>query len=121
MEIAGSQPAVVRGSLHGPDYFGGGAFVNQLALASGTFADSFHVFAVEWTHDGIRWLVDEQPYHVRLRSDLETIGRMWVFDQPFYLILNLAVGGVFDGPPSNATPFPSEMTVDYVKVLRLVP
>jgi beta-glucanase (GH16 family) len=121
MENGGSKPTVIRGTLHGPQYFGGEGLTKQHLLTSGTFADGFHVFAVEWTHDGIRWLVDEESFEVHLRSEMEALGKTWVFDAPFHMILNLAVGGAFDGPPTSETPFPSDMSIDYVKVSRLDP
>jgi beta-glucanase (GH16 family) len=119
LEIKGSQPDMVSSSLHGPNFFGGGALTQDFHLASGTFADDFHVLAVEWTAEGIRFLVDEKPYHVRPRSEFVTL--TWVFDLPFHILLNLAVGGSFDGAPTADTPFPGDMVVDYVKVSRLQP
>jgi beta-glucanase (GH16 family) len=121
MEEKGSDPTTVHGSLHGPNFFGTTALTNQFRLSSGTFADDFHVFAVEWTQDGIRWLVDEEPYHVRSRAQMAALGKTWVFDGPFYILVNLAVGGNFDGAPNSATPFPSDLTLDYVKASRLEP
>jgi beta-glucanase (GH16 family) len=121
MELGGSQPATARSALHGPNFFGGGALTKQFTLPAGTFADTFHRFTIEWTHDGIRWLVDDQPYHVRTRADLEALGKTWVFDAPFHIILNLAVGGTYDGPPTADTPFPGDLVVDYVTISRLEP
>jgi len=121
MEIGGSRPAMVRSSLHGPNFFGGGALTQQLTLPAGSFAADYHLFVVEWTHDGIRYLIDDQPYHVRTHAELDRLQDTWVFDAPFHIILDLAVGGVFDGPPTADTAFPGDMVVDYVKVSRLDP
>jgi beta-glucanase (GH16 family) len=121
LELGGSQPAVANSAIHGPDFFGGGALHKQITLPAGSFAETFHVFAVEWTHDGIRWLIDDQPYHVRTRVDVEALQKTWVFDAPFHIILNLAVGGFFDGAPTAATTFPGDLIVDYVAVSRLEP
>jgi beta-glucanase (GH16 family) len=121
LELGGSQPAVAHSAIHGPNFFGGGALTKLHTLAPGTFAETFHVFAVEWTQDGIRWLIDDAPYHVRTRADLEAMQKTWVFDAPFHIILNFAVGGFFDGPPTADTPFPSDLVVDWVKVSRLEP
>ncbi len=121
MELRGSQPAQVGSSLHGPNFSAGGALTMNYDLSGATFADDFHVFAVEWTSDGIRFLVDEQPYHARSRCELELIGKTWVFDAPFHILINLAVGGTFDGNPTSATTFPGDLVVDYVKVSRLQP
>jgi beta-glucanase (GH16 family) len=121
LEERGSVPGTVLGSVHGPEYFGAGALSRVFSLPSGSFADDDHLFAFEWTSDGMRWLVDEQVYHSRSRASMAALGDTWVFDQPFYLLLNLAVGGNFGGNPTAATAFPSEMTIDYVSVSELQP
>lgn len=120
-ELHGSAPSSISGSLHGPGYSGNGALTHDYRLDSGTFADDFHVFALEWTAQGMRWLVDERVFHARTKQGLSELGKAWVFDQPVFIILNLAVGGFFDGSPDSSTAFPAEMRVDYVKVSELVP
>lgn len=119
VEQRGSVPNTVLGSVHGPEYFGGGALSRVFSLPSGSFADDYHVFAFEWTSDGMRWLVDEQVYHSRSRAGMAALGDSWVFDQPFYILLDLAIGGNFGGNPTATTPFPSQMVVDYVRVSEL--
>ena len=61
-----------------------------------------------------RWFVDTTAYFTLSKSQLDS-GQQWPFDQPFYLLLNLAVGGEMPGPPDASTPFPSTMLVDYVR------
>jgi beta-glucanase (GH16 family) len=119
LELAGSRPHVVSGSLHGPGYAGAAALSRDVALDSAIFADDFHVFALEWTTDGIRWLLDGDVYHQRTKAGMEALGLRWVFDGDFYIIVNLAVGGSFDGPPDESTQFPSRLSVDYISVSRL--
>jgi beta-glucanase (GH16 family) len=121
LEMRGSSPSSISGSMHGPNYSGTAALSVDYGLPSGSFADDFHVFALEWTADGMRWLVDEHVFHSRTKQGMADIGKTWVFDQPVFIILNLAVGGFFDGDPDSATVFPSQMLVDYVKVSKLVP
>lgn len=121
VEFRGSQPDRAIASIHGPEYFGSTALSRLFELEGSSFADDFHVFSIEWTAEGIRWLVDGQVYHVRTPAGLAELGKTWAFDQPFFVILNLAVGGQFDGEPTNDTPFPSDMVVDYVVVSRLEP
>ena len=118
MENKGSDPSTVLGTIH----FGGSWPTNQQSHGPAyTFsgADSvinFHVYALEWTTNSIKWFVDDQIY--------ETQTSWWSsggpypapFDQPFYLIMNLAVGGNFGGNPDATTVFPGEMLVDYVRV-----
>jgi beta-glucanase (GH16 family) len=120
LEMAGSAPNAISGSLHGPGYGDTTPFSDSFRLPSGTFADDFHVFALEWTADGMRWLVDEQPFSWRTPQGLSNQYSTWIFDQPMYIILNLAVGGIYDGNPNASTPMPAQMLVDYVKVSQLV-
>jgi len=121
MELAGSEPNKVNGSLHAPGYSGVGALTGSFQLDSGDFGDDFHIFAVEWAPDGIRWLVDEQPYEARTVAGIQSLGEKWIFNHPFDVILNLAVGGNYDGDPDSSTQFPAQMLVDYVKVSSFVP
>lgn len=119
MEYRGQEPTVVSGALHGPGYSGGGALGGRFDLGKG-FPENFHVFAVEWEGDHITWLVDDTVYRSLTPSALPADGR-WVFDHPFFLILNLAVGGDFVGPPDASTAFPQLMRVDWVRVYRRRP
>jgi beta-glucanase (GH16 family) len=121
LEMRGSAPNVITGSLHGPGYSDTTPFHDNFTLPSGTFADDFHVFALEWTAEGMRWLVDEQPFSWRTPQGMSAAYQTWIFDQPVYIILNLAVGGIYDGDPNASTPMPAQMLVDYVKVSTLVP
>lgn len=118
MEYRGQEPGVILGSLHGPGYSGGGSVTGRYTLPAGTFNDDFHLFAVEWDESSIIWLVDGVAYHVVTPRDLPASGR-WVFDHPFFIILNLAVGGNFVGPPDANTVFPQTMLVDWVRVYRV--
>ena len=121
MEYRGQQPNVVHGSLHGPGYSGGAAISRRYTLPTGTFHDDFHVFAVEWDVDRITWLVDGNPYRTVTAGDIPS-GANWVFDHPFFIILNVAVGGHFVGPPSSTTTvFPQTMLVDWVRVHQGAP
>jgi beta-glucanase (GH16 family) len=118
MELRGSDPTVAQGSLHGPQFFGGGALTQRTMPVSPTFAEEFHVFAIEWTKDGIRWLVDDAPFFVKTHATIDALNYTWVFDAPFHIILNLAVGGTWDGPPTADTPFPGDLVLDYIRVSR---
>ncbi len=113
MEFRGQEPSTIHGSLHGPGYSAGQAVTARYTLANARFDTGFHTFAVEWTDDLIEWFVDGERYQVVRRSDLP--GR-WVFDHPFFIILNVAVGGAFVGPPGENTAFPQTMLVDWVRV-----
>ena len=117
MENIGREPAVVHGTLHGPGYSGGAGIGRADTLFSGTYADDFHIFAVDWRPAEIRWSVDGRVFHRMTRSNLPP-GAPWVFDHPFFLLLNVAVGGEWPGDPDATTTFPQTMVVDYVRVYR---
>lgn len=121
MEASGSEPTINHGSLHGPGYSGGGALTRAYALPGGArFADDFHVFAIDWSERGIRWLIDNRPYATQLPTSVPP-GREWVYDHPFFLLLNVAVGGNFVGDPDGTTIFPQTMLVDYVRAYERRP
>ncbi|MEU6734897.1 glycoside hydrolase family 16 protein [Streptomyces physcomitrii] len=115
MENVGFEPSTVHGTIHGPGYSGGGGIGAGYTLPDGkVFADDFHTFAIDWSPEKISWSVDGNVYQTRTPADLN--GNQWVFNKPFFLILNLAVGGDWPGNPDGSTQFPQELVVDYVRV-----
>ncbi|MFC0108504.1 family 16 glycosylhydrolase [Kibdelosporangium aridum] len=113
MENVGFEPNTVHGTIHGPGYSGSGGI--GAAYTGPRFADGFHTFTLDWSPNLLIWYVDGQEYQRRTPADLG--GRTWVFnDRPFFIILNLAVGGYWPGDPNASTPFPNSLTVDYVRV-----
>lgn len=137
LETRGHEPEKVTGAIH----YGGRWPANTFSSIAYTLPDSgridaFHLYALEWEPGAIRWFVDGQLTGSRAfwwscstvengkgvapkqASDLNP----WPapFDRPFYLIMNLAVGGQFDGNPDAATVFPAELQVDYVRVYEKV-
>lgn len=116
MEYRGQDPSLIFASLHGPGYSGGNPITTSLRLeGDASFNDDFHVFAVEWDPGRITWSLDGQVFQIVTSS--QVVGRgPWVFDHPFFLILNVAVGGTFVGDPDETTVFPQRMEVDYVRV-----
>ena len=117
MEHIGREPYNVYGTIHGPGYSGAAGIGAPYALTSARFTDAFHVFAVEWEPNQIRWYVDGNLYQTRAPADLPP-GAAWVFDHPHFMILNLAVGGYWPGDPDSTTVFPQKLYVDYVRVYR---
>ena len=116
MENIGKEPALVHGTIHGPGYSGEHGIGAPYELAANQiFADDFHVFAVEWEPNAIRFYVDDHLYTTRTPSDLPT-GAKWVYDHPFFILLNVAVGGGWPGSPDASSVFPQTMLVDYVRV-----
>lgn len=120
MENRGSEPAQTSSAVHGPGYSGNTPFAHAHALPRGTVSDDFHTFAVEWDSVRVRFFVDDSVHYLVTRSELERRGTS-VLDQPFFLILNLAVGGTFDGDPTSDAIFPATMLVDYVRVYTPAP
>src|SRR5262249_18292605 len=97
MEKIGNERATNHRSVHGPGYSGGEALTATYDLPDGAnLSDEFHVFAAEWEPGVIRFYVDDHLYEARTPSDLGD-GRHWVYDHPFFVILNVAVGGNFPG------------------------
>jgi beta-glucanase (GH16 family) len=118
MENIGREPSTIHGTMHGPGYSGAGGLSGSYALPAGArFTDDFHVFAVEWEPAAVRWYVDGALYHTRTPADLPA-GTRWVFDHPFFILLNVAVGGDWPGSPDASTAFPQTMLVDFVRAYR---
>ncbi len=115
MENIGKEPAVVHGTMHGPGYSKDKGPTAAYILPAGKFADDFHIFAVEREPSAVRFYVDGNPYETCTQRDLPA-GAAWVFDHPFFILLNVAVGGDWPGNPDATTVFPQTMLVDYVRV-----
>jgi len=117
MENIGKEPGIVHGSLHGPSTIGRTSDASApFSLPAGQkFADDFHLYAVEWEPGTVRFYVDSNLY-ATFNSSQWPAGGTWAFDHPFFIILNVAVGGDWPGAPDNSTIFPQQMLVDYVRV-----
>jgi beta-glucanase (GH16 family) len=117
MENIGKEPATVHGSLHGPSTTTRTSDATSIfTLPAGqAFADDFHLFAIEWEPGVVRFYVDSNLYATFTESQWPA-GGTWVFDHPFFIILNLAVGGNWPGSPDSTTVFPQHLLVDYVRV-----
>jgi beta-glucanase (GH16 family) len=121
MEERGATPWRVTGAVHGPGHSGGNALIAAFdAPARKPLSDDFHLYAAEWEDDEIRFYVDGQLYHTVRATRMPPTAR-WVYDHPFFLLLNLAVGGYFGGPPDATTVFPQTMQADYVRVYQRAP
>jgi beta-glucanase (GH16 family) len=118
MENVGSEPSKVHGSMHGPKYSGENPLTGAFTLLRNQrFSDDFHIFAVEWEPAAIRFYVDDILYETQTPDNLPS-SKHWAFDHPFFLLLNLAVGGYWPGNPDATTVFPGSMLVDYVRVYQ---
>ncbi|EMI20473.1 glycoside hydrolase family 16 [Rhodopirellula maiorica SM1] len=119
MEMKGQEPDEVLGTLHYGDVWPRNAYSgDKYKLPNGSFADDFHTFSVVWKEGQIDWLIDGKKYQTQTKWS-STGGEFPApFDQEFHLLLNVAVGGNFLGPPNDSTPFPAKMLVDYVRVYQ---
>lgn len=118
MENIGREPKIVHGTAHGPGYSGANGPTKLFnSIKNKDFANGFHVYAVEWQENEIKWFVDGNLYHTLTPKDVPA-GSKWVYDHPFFAILNLAIGGDWGGVPDKTTVFPQEMLIDYVRVYK---
>ncbi|HEY4959541.1 MAG TPA: glycoside hydrolase family 16 protein [Terriglobales bacterium] len=118
MENIGKEPSIVHASLHAGGYTGGEVSVPYTLTNGQSFADDFHIFATEWESQVIRFYVDGNLYATYTPASTPS-GSPWPFDsQPFFMLLNLAVGGDWPGDPDATTQFPQQMLVDYVRVYQ---
>ena len=105
----------MSGAVHGPGYSGGNAILKSFELENSRFDTEFHIFGIEWGENFINFYVDDTLYNQITPDD---VTGEWVFNDEFYLILNVAVGGSFVGSPDESTVFPQTMYVDYIKVFE---
>jgi beta-glucanase (GH16 family) len=122
MEVSGKNPWRNGGSLHGPGYSGQHPLSQSYYLPEGgpTFSSDYHLFSVEWEVGVVRFYVDNNLYETETPANIPIDAggpARWVYDHPFFILLNVAVGGMFPGPPSG-TVFPQTMLVDYVRVYQ---
>ena len=117
MEFRGQETDTVQSSLHGPGYSGGSPISGVFKNKELSFADDFHVFAVDWDPSRFTFWVDDQIINV-INSDVVRSRGTWVYSHPFFIILNVAIGGAYVGDPDDSTIFPQEMLVDYVRVFE---
>jgi len=116
MENIGKEPNIIHGTIHGPGYSAGAGPTKQYLL-SAPVASAFHVFAIEWEPNTIRWYVDDTLYSTKTKNDIPG-SATWVYAHPFFIIMNLAVGGSFPGNPDGSATFPQQLQVDYVRVCQ---
>lgn len=126
MEYRGQEPNIVHGSVHGPGYSGGSPITKSFSFEDKRFDTDFHIFSIEWGEDYINYFVDGVAYQQITLDDVEALALLqkdgeefqveWVFDTPFFILLNVAVGGNYVGFPAQETTFPQQMIVDWVRV-----
>ena len=118
MEHVGKVPDAVYSTLHAPAYYGGGGYGQPFTVAGSDFANDFHTYAVDWDATKMIFYVDGKAFFTADKATIESTRGPWVYDHPFYLILNNAVGGDWPGAPDATTKLPQKMLVDYVRVYQ---
>ena len=109
MEHVNSEPLT-----HGTIHWDAGGYASYGGSRNVGNVRAYHVYAIEWTPASIKWFVDGAQYHeANIQNSINSTEE---FHRPFFLLLNLAVGGNWPGPPNGGTPFPARMFVDYVRV-----
>ena len=115
MEFKGSTPGAMSSAVHGPGYSGNTPFAHVHSVPGGNFSSDFHTYGVEWDAEAVRFSVDGTQHYSVAREDLLQRGNS-ILGQPYFVILNLAVGGHFDGDPQSDAILPATMLVDWVRV-----
>lgn len=114
MEYVGKKPGMIHTSLHTPSSFG--ATINTHSTTISNLEDEFHIYKVDWSQDSIDFFIDNRnvySYAPEIKNE-----STWPFDKPFYLLINMAIGGNFGGPEVDDSIFPTEFMVDYIKVYK---
>ena len=115
MEHIGREPDHIYATVHAPGYSGGNGVGTSITTSADSLRNDFHVYAIEWEENQIRWYFDDQEF---FKITPEDVPGEWIFDHPFFIILNLAVGGGWPGYPNTTTVFPQFMYADYVRVYQ---
>jgi beta-glucanase (GH16 family) len=117
MEVVGKEPKNLYGTLHwgnkgAPSISSSG----KTTVSDPTIGDKFHVYTIVWDDKEINWFFDDVAFHKVTRSQVNA--NIYPFDSPFFLLMNVAVGGSWPGNPDGTTTFPQRMFVDYVRVFK---
>lgn len=113
MEYRGQKPTVTNAAVHGPGYSGANAISKSYDFINQRLDTDFHIYGIEWGKNYINFYVDDVLFK---RITPNEVTGEWVYEHAFYMILNLAVGGSYVGPPNSETTFPQTLYVDYVRI-----
>lgn len=114
MEYVGKKPHEIHTTLHTPDSHGNSK--NTKVMTIETIEDGFHVYKCQWTKDSVTFFIDDilvYTFSPAVKNEMT-----WPFDKPFYVLLNLAIGGNFGGPEVDDSIFPNKFVVDYVRIYK---
>jgi len=109
-------PESIRGTIHGPGYSGVNSMGAELRIP--TLQTNFHTYGMEWDPTGITWDVDGDIFYTVSPSQVPGGPAKWRFDHDFFILVNLAIGGNWGGPPTDDTKFPVRYWIDWVRVYQ---
>ena len=115
MEAKGSLPSTTFGTIHGPGYFGGGGISGGTTLPA-PLSENYHVYAIEWKPNSIEWYIDDLLFHSITKEQVQP--NEWVFNKKYFLILNLAMGGLFTGEIDPELE-ESKMYIDWIRYSKI--
>ena len=119
MEFKGQEPKKIHGTIHFGESWPKNRFkTGVFESPTVDFSRDFHVYSIDWRKDKITWLIDDKPFQTFTEWDSSGGKFPAPFDQPFHLLINLAIGGGFVGMPDSSTVLPQRLEVDYVRVFR---
>lgn len=113
MELVGHTPKATHGTAHFNS--GGHKYIGSSYVIANKFSEEFHVFSIFWDKDVIKWYVDYNKFY---EITTKEVGSSYPFNDPFFFIMNIAVGGNWPGDPDGTTLFPQEMHIDYIRVFQ---
>jgi beta-glucanase (GH16 family) len=117
MEVVGKEPKNLYGTLHwGNKGAPSTSSSGKTTVSDATIGDKFHVYTIIWDDKEINWFFDDVAFHKVTRSQVNA--NIYPFDSPFFLLMNVAIGGNWPGNPDGTTTFPQRMFVDYVRVFK---
>lgn len=116
VNLGASGGNTVHGTIHYGAEWPNNLFSGNQYLVATDATENFHEYALEWDQTELRWYVDDQLYAMQNNWSTDAASFPAPFDQPFYILLNVAVGGNFPGSPNAETIFPVTMEIDYVRV-----
>jgi beta-glucanase (GH16 family) len=116
VEALGRTPRTVYGTVHGPGYSGGSGITGELTISK-PLSSAFHIYTVDWLPGQITWKIDGKVFHKVTKSDVGE--NEWVFDKPFFLVANLAMGGNFGGMVGPSFKSSSAFLIDYIRISKL--
>ena len=114
MEYVGKEPGMFFTTLHTLDSHGNSKNTRKDKFEG--IEKGFHIYAANWTEEKIEFFIDGEVFY-SFAPEVKT-EEIWPFDQPFYILLNLAIGGGFGGPEVDDSIFPQEFVIDYIRVYK---